>query len=206
MAWKNENRGIFMAQRLATEYVKTCLQLSEAEMRQFIRLFEEQQVTLQVKVLENGNQEVVFQDDGGQDIVLSFEKHSGQYVCRGSCKITSTKLVNLMRKAVSQFKGSAIVNRLYTGYMMVYHYERGSVVKILEVKDQHEKLVYEYKDTLGMLEKLFRKTEVEQEIGKIQAQINQLLDLRNDLKDLGIQQHIDERLQRLTQRLFVLEA
>jgi hypothetical protein len=156
--------------------------------------------------LKNGNQEVVFQDDGGQDIVLSFEKHSGHYVCSGSCKITSVKLVNLMRKAVSQFKGSAIVNRLYRGYMMVYHYERGSVVKILEVKDQHEKVVYEYKDTLGMLEKLFRKTEVEQEIGKIQAQINQLLDLRNDLKDMGIQQHIDERLQRLTQRLFVLEA
>ena len=51
-----------MAQRLATEYVKTCLQLTEADMLKFFQMFVDHQVTLQVKVLENGNQEVVFQD------------------------------------------------------------------------------------------------------------------------------------------------
>ena len=38
-------------------------------------MFVDHQVTLQVKVLENGNQEVVFQDGAGQEIVLSFEKN-----------------------------------------------------------------------------------------------------------------------------------
>ncbi len=63
-----------MANRLATEYVKTCLQLTEAEMDSFIRMFKDHGASMQVKVLENGNQEVVLQDDAGEEIVLSFER------------------------------------------------------------------------------------------------------------------------------------
>jgi hypothetical protein len=195
-----------MAQRLATEYVKTCLQLTEDQMRQFVSMFQTEQASLQVKVLENGNQEVVLQDDGGHEIVLPFEKASGRYVCKGTCVISNPKLVNVMRKAVSAFKGSAVVRRIYTGYLMVYHYEQGSVRKIVEIKGEREQVVYEYKDTVGMLEQLFRKQEVEREIERIHSQINQLLDLRNELRGLNIHGHIDERLQHLTQKLFALEA
>ncbi|MEW9700164.1 non-ribosomal peptide synthetase module [Paenibacillus sp. SI8] len=195
-----------MAQRLATEYVKTCLQLTEAEMFKFFQMFVDHQVTLQVKVLENGNQEVVFQDDAGQEIVLSFEQKSGLYECTGSCRLSNTLLANLMRKAVSEFKGSAIVNRIYPGYTMVYYYERGTVVKIEEVKGQLLTVIYEFKDTIGQMEQLFQKNEIEREISAIYEQINYLLDLRNAMQDQDTHQQIDIRLSGLTHRLFTLEA
>ncbi|UJF32026.1 non-ribosomal peptide synthetase module [Paenibacillus hexagrammi] len=195
-----------MAQRLATEYVKTCLQLTEAEMFKFFQMFVDHQVTLQVKVLENGNQEVVFQDGEGQEIVLSFEQKSGLYECTGSCRLSNTLLANLMRKAVSEFKGSAIVNRIYTGYTMVYYYEHGTVVKIVEQKGSVTSVIYEYKDTIGQLEQLFKKNEVEREIEGIYNEINHLLDLRNAMQDRLIEQQIDARLEKLTHRLFLLEA
>lgn len=195
-----------MAQRLATEYVKTCLQLTEADMLKFFQMFVDHQVTLQVKVLENGNQEVVFQDGEGQEIVLSFEKKSGLYECTGSCRLSNTLLANLMRKAVSEFKGSAKVNRIYPSYTMVYYYERGTVVKIEEIKGSLLTIIYEYKDTIGLMQMMFQKREVEQEIEMIHDQINHLLDLRNMLQAKEEHQQIDIRLNELTHRLFVLEA
>lgn len=195
-----------MANRLATEYVKTCLQLTEAEMDSFIQMFKDHGASMQVKVLENGNQEVVLQDDAGEDIVLSFERKANLYVCEGTCRIHNRNIVNLMRKAVSVFKGDAIVHRIYTGYTMVYTYKQGAVVKITENTGTSEKIVYEYRDTIGQLEQLFHKNEVETEIDAIRAQINSLLDLRNEIQEDGIREHIDGRLHKLTHRLFILEA
>jgi hypothetical protein len=169
-------------------------------------MFVDQQVTLQVKVLENGNQEIVFQDDEGQEIILAFEQQSGKYVCMGSCRLSNTSLANLMRKAVSEFKGSAIVNRIYTTYTMIYYYEHGSVVKIIEAKDDHENIIYEYKDTLGQMEQIFLKKKVEHEITGIQHHIDDLLDLRNLMQEPDIRKQIDSRLGHLTHRLFTLEA
>lgn len=198
-----------MAQRLATEYVKTCLQLTEAELSAFIRKFTEFGVKLHVHVLENGNQEILFQDDKGQEITFSFEYESGVYVCSGACRLRDLRLVNLMRKTLSQYKGNAIVNRIYSSYIMVYQYERGSVIRIEEVKNGARKLIYQYRDTLGELEQLFRKQTIEQEIERIHGQINDLLDLRNNFQPSvhkTILAEIDERLRQLTHRLFVLEV
>lgn len=195
-----------MANRLATEYVKTCLQLTEADMAKFIQMFIDQGATLQVKVLENGNQEVVLLDEAGQEIVLSFERTMNLYVCQGTCRIKSKRLVELMRKAVSEFKGDAVVHRIYSAYIVEYTYKLGAVVRIAEKRENEEKLVYEYKDTRGQLEELFHKNEVEQEIHLIRAQINSLLDLRNDLSEDAVRDQIDARLKKLTHRLFVLEA
>lgn len=195
-----------MAMRLATEYVKTCLKLSEAEMDQFIRMFVEHGASLQVKVLENGNQEIVLPDDAGQEIVLSFEKEMGLYVCRGTCRITNKNLVNAMRKAVSVFKGDAVVHRIYESYIMEYTYAKGAVMRIVEKTAETEKLIYEYRNTLGQLEQLFRSNTAELEITTVKSQINGLLDLRNQIENKGIREQIDERLQKLTHQLFVLEA
>ncbi|TDF97750.1 non-ribosomal peptide synthetase module [Paenibacillus piri] len=175
-------------------------------MAMFIQMFVNHQASLQVRVLENGNQEVVLPDDAGQEIVLSFERKLGFYICQGSCRITNRKLVDLMRKAVSSFKGSAVVHRIYAAYTMIYEYERGTVVKIMESKNGNEKVIYEYKDTVGQLEQLFQNDAVEREISRIKLTINQLLDLRNDLQDEAVREHIDDRLQKLTHELFVLEA
>ncbi|MFS0839937.1 non-ribosomal peptide synthetase module [Paenibacillus sp. 1P03SA] len=195
-----------MAQRLATEYVKTRLQLTEAEMSKFVQMFADQQITAQVKVIENGNQEFVFQEEAGEEIVLSFERVGKQYISSGSCRVTSLRLTNLMRKAIAEFKGSAIVKRIYATFVMMYTYENGKVVKIVEIKGQHTNVVYEYHDTLGQLENLFRRTEIEREIGMIQDQINHLLDMRNEVPCPSLKRDIDDRLTMLTRRLFVLEA
>jgi hypothetical protein len=149
---------------------------------------------------------VVLQGETGQEIVLSFEKQANFYVCQETCRITDNHLVNLMRKAVSAFKGDALVHRIYSAYTMVYTYKHGAVVKIVEKSDSSEKVVFEYKNTVGQLEQMFQKNEVELEIGRIKSQINSLLDLRNDMTEPAIREQIDGRLHKLTHRLFVLEA
>lgn len=194
-----------MAQRLATEYVKTCLRLTEAEMSKFIQLFEDHQVTLKVKVFENGNHEIVF-DDYDEKVVLSFERQSATFLCECTCRLSSQKIANLMRKTISVFKGNAVVKRIYPTFTMVYHYERGTVVKIVEMIDDNEKIIYEYKNRLEQLEQMFHLKDVEWEIEGLHKQINDLLDLRNSIKDSIIHRQIDDRLQKLTKRLFVLEA
>jgi hypothetical protein len=193
-----------MAQRLATVYVKTCLQLSDAEMLQLVRLFAENHVQFQVKVTENGSQEMVFHDDTGQEIVLTFEKKLGKYVCEGGCRMASPKLANLMRRAVSVFRGDAIVHRIFEGFTMEYRYVKGSVAKISELRHGTEKIIYEFKDTLGQLEELFRKTSIEAEIQAIHQHIDALLDNRNELGTEPL--HIDAELSKLQHRLFILEA
>jgi hypothetical protein len=195
-----------MAQRLATEYVKACLVLTEAEMLKFVQIFADHQVQLQVKVYENGSQDVVFQDGGEDEIVLLFERKDVKYVFTGSCRLSSPNLVNVMRKALAEFKGSAIVNRIYSSYTMVYHYNRGTVMKIIEVKETNEKIIYEYKDTAEQLKLLFLKQNVEVEIQAINEQINEMLDLRNLSMESTLITQIDHRLQLLSHRLFSLEA
>lgn len=195
-----------MAQRLATEYVKTCLRLTEAEMTKFVLMFSGHRVEPQVKVFENGNQEMVFHDVSGEDLVLTFECISGMFVSEGSYKISTPELASLMRRAISLFKGDAIVNRIYPAFTMIYHYERGTVVKIVELINQSSKIIYEYKNTLGKLNELFQKKNVELEIDLIQLEINRLLDQRNQCEDKKIVEVIDRRLKKLTGQLFALEA
>jgi hypothetical protein len=195
-----------MAQRLTTEYVKTCLVLTEAEMLKFVQLFADHQVQMQVKVLENGSQDVVFQDGSKDEIVLSFERTDCKYIFTGTCRLSSPNLVHVMRKAVSEFKGSAIVNRIYPSYMMIYHYNRGAVIRITELKNNTEKLIYEFRDTVEQLKLLYLNQEVEAEIQAIYVQINEMLDLRNMSKEAAFIPQIDQRLQLLSHRLFTLEA
>jgi hypothetical protein len=195
-----------MAQRIATEYVKASLRLTAEEMAGFVRFFEEQHVRQQVRVLENGNHEMVLEDTGREEIRLTFERQQDRYVCVLSCRLMHPKLTNAMRKAVAAFRGDAIVNRIYPNYTMTYHYEQGNVRKIVENTAGESRIVFEYKDTIGKLEAQFKSTEIEREIGAVQHAINELLDLRNQCKGRDEVAAIDERLRRYTRQLFVLEA
>lgn len=196
-----------MAKRLATEYVNAKLQLTNEEMAEFIRLFEEQQLRLQVLVLDNGTQELVLEDVAGREEVrLTFERQQNYYVCELSCRLVGPRLTNAMRKAVSAFRGNAIVNRIYSHYTMIYHYKNGSVHQIVESSKTGERVVFEFKDTLGQLEQLFRSHLIEREISLLDSAVNELLDLRNQTKDAEEISKIDERLTDLMHKLFVLEA
>ncbi|CAM4127203.1 non-ribosomal peptide synthetase module [Paenibacillus alkaliterrae] len=196
-----------MAKRLATEYVNAKLQLTNEEMAKFIRLFEEQQIRQEVLVLDNGNHELVLEDVAGREEVrLTFERQQDYYVCVLSCRLVGSRLTNAMRKAVSAFRGNAIVNRIYSHYTMIYHYMNGSVLKIVESSKSGDRIVFEFKDTLGQLERVFRSRLIEREIGLINSAVNELLDLRNQTEDAVEIGRIDERLTELTRKLFVLEA
>lgn len=196
-----------MAKRLATEYVNAKLQLKHEEMSRFIALMEDGQLRLQVLVLDNGNQELLLRDAAGREEVrLAFERQKDYYVCELSCRIVEPRLANALRKAVSAFRGNAIVNRIYSHYTMIYHYNNGTVRKIVESSESGERVVFEHKDTPQQLERVFRSRLIEREIGLVQGAVNELLDLRNQTTDRAEIVTIDQKLSELTHKLFVLEA
>jgi hypothetical protein len=196
-----------MAQRSATEYVKTCLVLMEAELLQLMQLFQNHNLVFKVKVLENGDQEVAFENASGTDtLVLTFERRLGKYVLEGSCRFTDMKLANAMRKAVSQFKGDAVVNRIYEFHTIQYQYRSGAVIRIVESTTRGERIVYEHKDTIGELTKTFQNGSVEAQIQVVRLEINDLLDRRNGCNAAHELRTIDAELNRISHQLFILEA
>jgi hypothetical protein len=195
-----------MAQRLATEYVKTSLILSEAELSQLFVLFESHNLTFKVKVLENGNQEIAIDSKKGTDLVLTFERRLGRYILQGSCRIEEMSMANAMRKAVSEFKGDAIVNRIYEHYTVEYVYRQGAVVRITERNKQGDRLIYVHKDTVGQLTELYRLRHVEARIQAAKVEIDELLDQRVASKDAAERARIDGELKQAACRLFAMEA
>lgn len=195
-----------MAQRLATEYVKASLQLTEAQMTDFLQSFAKQHVQLQVKVLDNGNQDIVLEDGAGEELHLPFARKDGRYVCEMSCRLVNPKLTDVMRKAVAAFKGDAIVNRIYSAYTMEYRYAKGAVNKIIEHAAGRDKTVFELRDTAGQLQRMFDQLQVEQEIERTQSEVDALLDLRNLADNPEQVAQIDRKLKDYTKRLFILEA
>jgi len=196
-----------MAQRLATEYVKTSLIVNEAQWYQLLQLFQLHNLTFKVKVLDNGDHEVVFeQASGTESLTLTFQRKFGKFVLEGSCRFTDLQLANAMRKAVSQFKGDAVVNRIYEAYTLEYQYRNGAVVRITERSSRGERLVYEHKDTIGELTRTFQNASVEAQIQVVRLEINDWLDRRNGSRDAAEIRDIDAALHRLSHKLFVLEA
>ncbi|MFC4600425.1 non-ribosomal peptide synthetase module [Cohnella hongkongensis] len=196
-----------MAQRVATEYVNANLQLTEAEMSELISICELQQLHLQVFVLENGNQEVVLEDEsGGESIRLNFERVNGQFRCALTCRVVHPKLTNALRKLVATFHGDAVVNRIYEGFTMIYHYIQGKVARIVECKGTVLRTVFEHRDTVGRLESLFHLLSVEEEIARLRHSVNDLLDLRNQTEDSELIGEIDRSLKYHSRLLFALEA
>lgn len=196
-----------MAQRVATEYKKLVLELSTLQLQSFIEMFEHAEYGTHVRVFENGETEVVLLDKG-RELPLSFKLIGhDMYTCEGQYTIHDAKLANQMRLAVRKFKGCGIAHRLYPTYTMVYEYEAGRVKKIVEQREGQEKLVFEYKDTLGDMQRLFEACGVEDEIAWSRLQIDQLLDLRNKRAAQCLSTaEIDRRLAELSKQLFVLEA
>ncbi|MFB9279168.1 non-ribosomal peptide synthetase module [Cohnella cellulosilytica] len=196
-----------MAQRVATEYVNANLQLTEAEMPKLFSICETQQLHLQVFVLDNGNQEVVLEDESvGESIRLTFERMDGCLRCSLTCRVVHPKLANALRNLVAAFRGDAVVNRIYQGFTMIYHYIQGKVARIVESKGTSLRTVFEHRDTAGSLQSLFELASVEEEINRLRGSVNDLLDLRNETADPGLIREIDQSLNDHSRILFALEA
>jgi len=196
-----------MAHRVATEYVNANLTVPVTDMPRFIKLCEIQQLRSQVFVLDNGNQEFALEDGAsGESIRLIFERFEGNYRCRLTCRVVQPRLTNALRKMLQVYRGDAVVNRIYVGFTMVYHYRQGSVVRIAECKDGAIRTVFEHRDSLGLLEAQYKLCSVEEEIDRLKHTVNELLDERNSLKDAAPTDSIDERLRQFGKLLFALEA
>lgn len=196
-----------MAKRLATEYVKARLQLTADDLAKFVRFMGSQNIRLQVRVMDGGSQELALVDEtDGEDVSMVFERRDDRYVCELSCRLVHPKLTNAMRRAVSVFRGDAVVRRIYSNFTMTYYYKHGAVQKIAEHAEGSTRIVFEKRDTAGELEKLYRNRQVEREIERIQEAVDELLDLRNQCAGYEEKRAIDDRLRKYTRQLFVLEA
>jgi len=196
-----------MAQRVATEYVAARLTLAESDLPKLISLCRLQELRPQIFVLDNGNQEIVLEDESrGESIRLAFERAEGKYVCEPVCRIEHPRLTDALRKIVSAFGGDAVVNRIYTGFTMIYHYKQGRVARIVESKGAQLRIVFEHRDTAGKLEAVYRSSSVEREINRLKGSVNELLDLRNRTEDEGTKSEIDRDLEAHSRKLFTLEA
>lgn len=195
-----------MAHRLATEYVNATMQMTDVQMNQFLQSTIASQINFRVKVMDGGGQEIVLEDESGEEVHLPFERKDGFYVCELSCRLVTPELTNAVRKLFSAFKGSGKVNRIYRGFIMSYDYHEGTVQRIAQLAEDACSLVYEYKNTTGELQRLFNSNETEREIESIHRNINDLLDQRIATVSRSMIEHIDEQLRHYNQRLFVLEA
>lgn len=195
-----------MAQRLATEYVKATLKLSDTQMTEFLQMAEDDYIHSKVKVLGNGGQEIVLEDESGEEVHFPFDRREGFYICELSCRLENVHLTNMVRKLFLRFKGEGVVNRIYADFTMTYFYSQGSVRKIVEVTKDHYRTVYEYKNTRQEMEHVFRMKNVEQQIIDMKHHINKLLDLRNMASSQEEITKIDEQLRMHSFTLFTLEA
>ncbi|MEC0372349.1 non-ribosomal peptide synthetase module [Paenibacillus chibensis] len=195
-----------MAQRLATEYVKATFQMTELQLNQFMHSAECCHMHIIVKVLDSGGQEIVLEDESGEEVHFPLESKNGLYFCELSCRLVNPRMTNLVRKLFVACKGEGIVNRIYQGFTMMYYYENGSVRMISEVTPSRSKLVYEYKHTAGELQRVYQLDDVEQEISLLYQDINYWLDERNKAETSEQIARIDDKLRQGAAKWFALEA
>jgi len=198
-----------MAEGISAIYVKAHLEVTESELDGLIVLLRERRTFPEVRVLENGSQEIAFPNERQTDTelgpVLEFAKVDGRYVCQVSCRVINARLAGALRLAVSRYKGNGLFHRYGDGFMMAYEYRLGTVVKITEIKDGVTTVLYQYNATVRDLEVLYHKDTVERQIVLLRLEIDRLLDLRTRLKTAQSARAIDGQLSGLAARLAELE-
>ncbi|MFF2910899.1 non-ribosomal peptide synthetase module [Paenibacillus sp. NPDC057934] len=195
-----------MAQRLATEYVNATLQMTEFQMNQFLLSADTCYISHRVKVLGGGEQEIVLEEAGGEEVHLSFERKGSIYVGKLSCRVVNPHLNNAVRKLFVTYKGTGTVHRIYKGFTMMYYYVAGSVRQISEITPSGSKLIYQHKHTAAEMLKLYHSNLVEEEIASLRRQVDLLLDARNTAGSLSRIAELDGELGAAAERLFQLEA
>lgn len=193
-----------MAQRIATEYKQIELELTNQQLQAFINFFKAKNFPTEVRVFDNGDTEFILFDKGSE-IPLAFRNIGYLFHYEGSYVIKDTELASTMQKAVHDFKGHALVHRIYDNYVMEYHYQYGNVTKIIERNGSGSRLVFEYNDPALHLSLLFAEQGVEDEIAWIKLHIDMLLDQRTKAQGAMLR-FIDEKLRELTKELFIAEA
>jgi hypothetical protein len=193
-----------MAVRLGTEYKQMELDLNSQQLQEFMSRFKTSGFRTKARVFENGDTEFILFDEGNE-IPLAFRNMGSSFKFEGSYTIKNWKLAHAIQKAVRDFKGHALVHRVYDKQVIEYQYKYGSVIQIKEFKDDKERVIYQYNDQLAQLTHLFKQQVVEDQILWIKLQIDMILDQRLTLSKEDV--HLaDKQLRELTKELFILEA
>lgn len=195
-----------MANRIATEYVKATMQMTDNQMDQFLQRTTASQIQHRVKVMDGGGQEIVLEGDSGEEVHLPFQLKDGMYVCELSCRLVTPSLTNAVRNIFAAHKGTGRVNRIYRGFIMSYDYQNGTVQRISQWTEDSCSVVYAAKNTAGELQLLFNSDTAEREIEVVRRKVNELLDQRLAAAGTPQTEEIDEALRQCHRRLFVLEA
>jgi hypothetical protein len=193
-----------MAVRLATEYKKMELDLNSQQFQEFMKRFKLNDFQTKARVFENGDTEFILFDEG-IEIPLSFRNVGSFYKCEGSYTIKNWKLAHAIQKAVRDFKGHALVHRIYDNLIISYQYNYGKVILIKEFQGESQRVIYQFNDNLAKLNQLFAEQVVEDQIGWVRLQIDMLLDQRFK-QSKGSTEFIDNQLNKLTKELFIMEA
>ncbi|ETT45173.1 hypothetical protein C162_21588 [Paenibacillus sp. FSL R7-269] len=195
-----------MAQRLAMEYVNATMQMTEFQLNQFLQTADTSYISHRVKVLGAGEQEIVLEEAGGEEVHLSFERKGGIYMGSLTCRVVNPHLINAVRKLFFMYKGTGTVNRIYKDLTMMYYYEGGSVRRISEVRPEGTKLIYQHKYSVAEMLAVYKRQSVEGEIEQLRQEIDRLLDMRNRSQQEAVINEVDERLAEAAGQLFRLEA
>ncbi|AIQ49010.1 non-ribosomal peptide synthetase module [Paenibacillus sp. FSL R7-0273] len=195
-----------MAQRLATEYVNATLQMTEFQMNQFLLTADTCYISHRVKVVGGGEQVIVLEETGGEEVRFTVANKRGIYWCTLSCRVVNPHLNNAIRKLFITYKGSGTINRIYQGFTMVYYYEHGSVRRISELTASGSKLIYQHKHSLSEIVAVYKSEAVEREIAVLRCKADGLLDIRNSLRSAEEINDIDNELASIAETLFYLEA
>ena len=132
------------------------------------------------------------------------QEDKGGWICRSRCWLDNPKLAETVRKLIRKFDGDAVSRRIYNNFTMVYYYAEGKVEKIMEISDQHLKIIYE--NRRKQLQQLFARQDVEKQIELVYRTIDMLLDRRLRTKKAEDRRDIDKRLKQAVDQLFYLEA
>lgn len=193
-----------MAVRLATEYKKMELDLNSQQFHEFMIRFKHNDFQTKARVFENGDTEFILFDEG-IEIPLSFRNVGSFYKCEGSYTIKNWKLAHAIQKAVRDFKGHALVHRIYDNLIITYQYKYGKVILIKEFQGENQRVIYQFNDHLAKLNQVFAQQVIEDQIDWVKLQIDMLLDQRLKVNEEATQ-FIDSQLYNLTKELFVMEG
>jgi hypothetical protein len=195
-----------MIQRSATEYIKASLVLKEHDLTRLEQWFAEYGAACLSEPSDGQQRTLEFRLDGRESLMLHFRRTDGLFVSEGSYRFRTQSMADMMRRALSAFKGDGVVSRMYTDCAIVCIYERGSVVKIVESRGWDRRVIYDYHNLAGQLEQIYAANRVEREIAIARHAINALLDRRLAAKEEEELADIDRELSEWRHRLFVLEA
>lgn len=198
-----------MAKRIATEYVKATMRLSEEQMDQFTCMMCDPQDSQKTEMMGSSSAlETLLVCRDGEGVLIPVTRVDGGYICACSFRLHNPRLTHDIWRMFSEFKGSGQVNRIYEGYMMMYLYKEGRVVQITEQTTAASRIVYEQRDYAEELGALFARESIETEILNLRLEIDRLLDTRLHLVREGLEDlaEIDFQLSLKVLRLHDLEA